>query len=53
MLAERADEVRRQGVAFVNIAADFADIAMFFFFALRNIYSLDSLIYMNLKNTVN
>ena len=28
VLAERADEVRRQGVAFVNIAADLADIAM-------------------------
>ena len=53
MLAERADEVRRQGVTFVNIAADIADIAMLFFFALRNIYSLDSRIYVNLKNTVN
>ena len=53
MLAERADEGGRQGVAFVYIAADFADIAMLFFFALRNIYSLDSCIYVNLKNTVN
>ena len=53
VFAERADEVRRQGVAFVNIAADLADIAMLFFFALRNIYSLDSCIYVKLKNTVN
>ena len=53
MLAERADEGGRQGVAFVYIAADFADIAMLFFFALRNIYSPDSRIYVKLKNTVN
>ena len=53
MLAERADEGGRQGVTFVYIAADLADIAMLFFFALRNIYSPDSRIYVKLKNTAN
>ncbi len=43
VLAERADEIRRQGVAFVDVAADLADIAMLFFFNLRLWLRLDML----------
>ena len=30
MLADRADKIGRQGIALVNVAADFADITFFY-----------------------